>query len=276
MPAFVQRQLASFGLALLLCGPTFAQPANGTAELAAGSTLNELRAELDRARDEAFRLFNEANQNDGTDVTCKDEQPTGSRMRQNVCRSAAENRADANAARNFLLSRSSRTGVENALVAASAHADAQVGSAEGLSEFEQQWNRLLEDDPEFQRAVARFVELENQYDSLRGVTASAGGPRGPQCETTTLTEYQQRGNVARVSGTVSIAACPAGTSGTFTLVARIRDESGETTTIEFPETWQLADSADHTFNSDYPIGDEVELMSVRVRSLKCTCAETVQ
>jgi hypothetical protein len=46
------------------------------------------------------------------------------------------------------------------------------------------------------------------------------------CEATTLTEYQQRNNVARVTGTVS---------------------------IEFNETWQRADGGDHTFNTDYPI-----------------------
>jgi hypothetical protein len=251
MPAFVQRPLpfVSFGLALLLCGAAAAQPADAAAELSAGKTLTEVRAELDQARDEAFRLFNEANENDGTDVTCKDEQPTGSRMRQNVCRSAAENRADANAARNFLLARSGDTGMENGLFTAAAQADAQVGSAEGLSEFERQWNRLLEEDPNFEQAVSRYVALEKEYDS---------------------------GNVARVSGTVSIAACPAGTNGAFTLVARVRDEAGESTTIEFPQTWQRADNEDHTFNADYPIGDDVELMSVRVRNLKCTCAETVQ
>jgi hypothetical protein len=197
-------------------------------------------------------------------------------MRQNVCRSAAENRADANAARNFLLARSGDTGMENGLFTAAAQADAQVGSAEGLSEFERQWNRLLEEDPNFEQAVSRYVALEKEYDSLRGTSAATGGGGRPQCETTTLTEYQQRGNVARVSGTVSIAACPAGTNGAFTLVARVRDEAGESTTIEFPQTWQRADNEDHTFNADYPIGDDVELMSVRVRNLKCTCAETVQ
>jgi hypothetical protein len=96
---------------------------------------------------------------------------------------------------------------------------------------------------------------------------------GPQCEATTLTEYQQRNNIARVTGTVSISSCPAGTTGKFTLVARIRDDNGEIRPLEFNETWQRADAQDHLFNTDYPIGDNVELMSVRVRGLACTCAE---
>jgi hypothetical protein len=282
MRAFVRRPLALAvtSLTILLASSVLAQ--TGEAPGGDGKTLDEYRAELDRARDEAFRLFNEANEGNGTDVTCKDEQPTGSRMRQNVCRSAAENRADAAAARNFLLSRSSSTSnsssMDNALVIASSHADAQVGSTEGLTEFERQWNRLLEEDPQFFRAVTTYVELENQYNRLRGVTdpaVRAAGANGSQCETTTLTEYQQRSNVARVSGTVSIAACPAGTTGSFTLVARVRDDNGEIRPIEFSETWQRGAAGDHAFNADYPIGDNVELMSVRVRNLKCTCAERV-
>ena len=144
--------------------------------------------------------------------------------------------------------------------------------------------RLLSQDQDFYQAVVRYVELDRQYNAVRGVggldvpavAVTAGQSSGPQCEATTLTEYQQRNNVARVNGTVSLAACPAGTTGTFTLVARVRDESGASTTIEFPETWQRDDTADHTFSTDYPIGDNVELMSVRVRNLKCTCAAAAQ
>ena len=99
---------------------------------------------------------------------------------------------------------------------------------------------------------------------------------GPQCEASTLTEYQQRNNVARVTGTVSISSCPAGTTGKFTLVARVRDDNGEIRPIEFNETWQRDDAQDHLFNTDYPIGDNVELMSVRVRGLACTCAARAQ
>ena len=79
--------------------------------------------------------------------------------------------------------------------------------------------------------------------------------------------------MARVTGTVSIANCSAGTVGNFTLVARVRDESGEIKPVEFSEAWQRADAQDHAFIGDYPIGDNVELMDVRVRGLTCTCAD---
>ena len=110
---------------------------------------------------------------------------------------------------------------------------------------------------------------------LEGPIAPAGAV-GPQCEASTLTEYQQRNNVARVTGTVSIANCSAGTTGKFTLVARVRDDNGEIKPLEFSETWQRSDDQDHTFNTDYPIGDNVELMNVRVRGLTCTCAVPAQ
>jgi hypothetical protein len=34
------------------------------------------------------------------------------------------------------------------------------------------------------------------------------------------------------------------------------------------ESWQRDDTEDHTFDTDYPIGANVELMSVRVLDLK--------
>jgi hypothetical protein len=303
MRAFGQRLLtiAAFCLAALLAGRVLAQAAEAPEEITVegGKTLGEYRLELERARDEVFRRFNEANEGSGTDITCKDEQPTGSRMRQNVCRSEAENRGDAAAARGFLNALIRNAGnyvtgqmdsrppvsLVNAEIGTGvAQADGQTGEAGALAKFEQEWMRLLSQDQDFYRAVVQYVELERQYNSLRGaadpvvptVAVTAGQPGGPQCEATTLTEYQQRNNVARVTGTVSLAACPAGTTGTFTLVARVRDDSGESTTIEFAEAWQRDDAEDHTFNTDYPIGDNVELMSVRVRNLKCTCAEVAQ
>jgi hypothetical protein len=303
MRAFGQRLLTitALCLAALLAGRVLAQAAEAPEEITVegGRTLGEYRLELERARDEVFRRFNEANEGTRTDVTCKDEQPTGSRMRQNVCRSAAENSADAAAAHSFLNSLTLSAGrpvtgqlnsappvtqVNAEIGTGVAQADGQVGEADALAKFEQEWMRLLSQDQDFYQAVVRYVELNRQYDSLRGVgdldvptaAVTAGQPSEPQCEATTLTEYQQRNNVARVNGTVSLAACPAGTSGTFTLVARVRDDAGEDSTIEFQESWQRADTEDHIFNTDYPIGDNVQLMSVRVRNLKCTCAAVAE
>jgi hypothetical protein len=100
---------------------------------------------------------------------------------------------------------------------------------------------------------------------------AVAAPSAPQCEATTLTEYSQRNSVARVTGTISLANCPAGTTGTYNIVARVKDETGEIKPIEFSEIWQNDAAQDVPFTADYPIGDNVELVNVRVRNLKCTC-----
>jgi hypothetical protein len=303
MRALAERLFACVSLAVAVAIPsiTAAQSAEAPEEITVegGRTLGEYRLELERARDEVFRRFNDANKGTNTDVTCKDEQPTGSRMRQNVCRSAAENRADAAAASNFLNSLIRNAGnyitgemnsappatLVNAEIGTGvAQADGQSGEADALAKFEQEWVRLLREDRDFYQAVVQYVELDTAYNRMRGVADAAplrvpavavasAQPSGPQCEATTLTEYFQQGNMARVSGRVSIAACPAGTTGSYNLVARVRDESGEIKPLEFSETWQRDDAGDVAFNNDYPIGDDVELVSVRVRGLKCTCAQ---
>lgn len=92
-----------------------------------------------------------------------------------------------------------------------------------------------------------------------------------QCEATATTQYQQRNTVARVDTTLSIAGCPAA-SGELTVVARIRDEAGEIKSLEFAETWQRAEAGEVELTADYPIGENVDLVNVRVRGLTCTCA----
>jgi hypothetical protein len=125
----------------------------------------------------------------------------------------------------------------------------------------------------------RSSGCENQTETVRRevefrLRPDAPVSIAPQCDASALTEYSQRGALARVSATISIDKCPAGTTGVFTLVARVRDESGEIKPLEFNETWQRDDAQDVTFNRDYPIGETAELVSVRVRSLRCTCAAT--
>jgi hypothetical protein len=303
MRGLVQRSLAFalVALAALLSGRAFAQAeAPDEVTVRGQKTLTQYRLELERARDDLFKRFNDANTGKDTDITCRNEQPTGSRMRQNVCRSGAEDQADASAARGFLTSLLHSAGnylvpdappgtqVAANIGTGSAQNAGQSGESDAMAKFEQEWRRILSEDREFYQAVVDYVALEDEYDRARGATAAiaeqdlrvpvavTAGATGPQCEASTLTEYQQRNNVARVTGTVSISACPAGTSGTFTLVARVRDEAGEIKPIEFNEAWQRADAGDHAFNTDYPIGDNTELMSVRVRNLKCTCDAPAQ
>jgi hypothetical protein len=54
-------------------------------------------------------------------------------------------------------------------------------------------------------------------------------------------------------------------------VARVKDDAGTSTPIEFSEMWENPDGEDYVFYADYPIGDDVYLESVRVRNLTCAC-----
>jgi len=102
------------------------------------------------------------------------------------------------------------------------------------------------------------------------VQAEAGAPL---CEVAILTEYLQRNTVARVNGSLAIKNCPMGSTGEYSLVLRIKDANGDVKPVEFRETWRSGDARDVKTTADYPIGNNVELLNVRVRGLRCTCAE---
>jgi hypothetical protein len=93
-----------------------------------------------------------------------------------------------------------------------------------------------------------------------------------ECSATTTTEYLQSNTIARVNGTLKVTDCTVA-SGAFSIALRITDEGGEEKLVEFDETWQRTDDQDVIFGADYPIGENVELRSVRVRRLSCTCAD---
>ena len=244
--------------------------------------LNQYRVEVELARDEMIRVFNEANEGEDNDVRCRYEAPTGSHIPQRVCISTAQDRVSAHGAREFLNSLlmgagSVSQGAETGMRAAQ---NAAGGENRAIADFEKEWQRLMDTNQKFYSAVVRYRELENEFDRARGETVRIPIPgftlKGPQCEASTYTEYEQRGNVARITGTVSISACPAGTTGKFALIARVRDEAGTSKPIEFSEVWKNPDAQDYIFFADYPIGDNVFLESVRVRNLTCTCEAPAQ
>jgi hypothetical protein len=302
MRAFLNCSLALVSFAAILSSRALQQPLQPPAPpegidevvVRGGKTLSQYRLELERAHDALLELFNESNEGNDTDVRCRNEAPTGTRIPQRVCRSQAEERAQANGVRQFLnsllmsASRSPGGGdggqvnSEVGMALALGNAEREGQSAE--AQFEAEWRRVLVADSQFYEAAVEYAELEEEFDRLSGTTSAAArqprqillGPAGPQCEASTLTEFEQRNNVARVSGTVSISMCPAGTTGSFTLVAQVGDDAGETRPLEFVETWQRTDTQDHVFDSDYPIGENVFLQSVRVRSLTCTCESVTQ
>jgi hypothetical protein len=101
--------------------------------------------------------------------------------------------------------------------------------------------------------VVKYRELEERVRPCTWGDNSYSNPElhaaggSARCEASTYTEYVQIGSVARVTGTVSISACPARTTGEFTLVAQVRDDAGTSTPIEFSEMWANDDAQDYIF-----------------------------
>ncbi len=98
-------------------------------------------------------------------------------------------------------------------------------------------------------------------------------PSAPQCAATATTNYAQSNTVARVDGTINIRNCSTRSTGTYNIVLRVRDENGEINSLEFSDKWQRSEGQDVKFAADYPIGQNVDLVNVRLRDLRCTCAD---
>jgi len=112
-------------------------------------------------------------------------------------------------------------------------------------------------------------ELETKID----VTLELPEQRMLQCSALIEVEYSQRDTVAGVTGTIDTKDCAAA-NGEYKVVVSVRNEALELTTLEFVETWQRLDAQPVIFEKDFPIGDDVDLLRVRTRSVNCACAES--
>lgn len=105
------------------------------------------------------------------------------------------------------------------------------------------------------------------------ITISAEMPAlRPTCGASVSVEYFQSNTLAKVQSTIAVEGCAVAT-GEYTIAARIRDESGEVKTLEFQETFRSDDEQTLARAGDYAIGENVELLSVRTRGVRCVCAE---
>ena len=95
---------------------------------------------------------------------------------------------------------------------------------------------------------------------------------GAQCAAEYSSSYHQRNTVARVESTIRVQGCTVA-SGEFTVALRIKGEDGEVKVIELEDTWARTDDKDVSLVADYPIGENVELVSARLRGRRCTCAD---
>ena len=115
--------------------------------------------------------------------------------------------------------------------------------------------------------------------------ASATADQAPITITTTLTPppqlacqaqfelswYQMGANV-KVEAELNNADCAA-SSGTYIIQVRYRGDAPEIFSKEFPETWERADDQAVLIEKEYEIADDVDVLRVRPRKLRCECRE---
>ena len=91
------------------------------------------------------------------------------------------------------------------------------------------------------------------------------------CAPVIAIEYTQRDTLIDVAGTISNADCAA-CSGEYEVLVSVRDEVSGLKILRFVEAWERRDDQPVSFKARYPIGQNVDVVGARARSLRCTCA----
>lgn len=122
------------------------------------------------------------------------------------------------------------------------------------------------------QAVSAQEEQESKkhHEIRYKMTISTTPAAEQKCEASMFFEYFQKNTVAVINSTLSNPDCGA-SSGDYTLLVRFRDANNETHSLEYPETWQRADDQDIELRKEYFIGDNIDLVTIRSRKLRCIC-----
>ena len=120
-------------------------------------------------------------------------------------------------------------------------------------------------------AVAQEEEESKRKNEIRyEITFSTTPPAEARCTASLEYEFRQKNTVAAVDTTITNADCGA-SRGEYTMRVRFRDESNELQTLEYPEIWQRDDDQPIKTYAEYAIGDNVDLISVGSRKIRCFC-----
>jgi hypothetical protein len=154
-----------------------APQANSEEVIVRGRRLNDLRSEVQVARERAYGIFNEINSDDDFDVYCREEGRTGTRATQRVCRAQFENRISAAAAKEYMSSLSwscpgQLAGQECMFsdYSSGAMSAAQGVESEALTKEDQMKEeilRLANQDEKFAQAILDWYEANQQYEAAR-------------------------------------------------------------------------------------------------------------
>ena len=114
------------------------------------------------------------------------------------------------------------------------------------------------------------MTLERNMEFRHKITLEAT-QKSRVCAARVEISYSQRNTIAETEGTIHTADCAAA-SGVYTIAARYRDENGEIHSVETEETWARTDDQPVHFSARLTIGDNVDLVRVRARKIRCECA----
>jgi len=121
-----------------------------------------------------------------------------------------------------------------------------------------------------QAVSAQEEESKKNHEIRYKMTISTALPDEQRCEALLYLEYRQKDTVAVVNSTLSNTDCDA-SSGDYTVLVRFKDENNERQSLEYPETWQRDDNKAIESRKEYFIGDNVDLVTVTSRKLRCVC-----
>jgi hypothetical protein len=123
-----------------------------------------------------------------------------------------------------------------------------------------------------ERIVSCEKKIDLRLDIPVTVTTTINVHQNAYCAATYAVEFTQKDTKAGVAGVIENKDCGA-SSGEYKLLVRVRDETGEAKTLDFLGSWQRDDGEPVKFGGDYPIGNNVDLVSVHVVQVRCTCAD---
>lgn len=96
-------------------------------------------------------------------------------------------------------------------------------------------------------------------------------PPQSACQAEIEMSWYQKGARINVESQLTNGDCAA-SSGTYTVEVRYRGDSREMLSKEFPETWERLDDQPIRVEKEYDIADNVDVIRVRIRKLRCECS----
>lgn len=91
------------------------------------------------------------------------------------------------------------------------------------------------------------------------------------CQAQLALEWYQKGPSVHVESELSNDTCGA-SSGSLVIRVSYRGDDGETVSADFPETWQRDDDVPVLLERDYYLAENIDVLRVRTRKLRCVCA----